>query len=778
MKNALKRVLALLLCLLLVPFAPVRADEAGTILNVTCSDVFWEDTETVVPILEASTGYYITLENACRMIGLTYAGGDWLTPNGLLFLRPETGGMECVEHDGEVWLRLEEIMNELDTAVIPTQTGLQYVSVPINQDRLTAEVNRILANGGYEADMLSDSFIGQFAAAFAFLFDVVWNTRFDMINGEAYEDDIATLLVEILQPIQSETSLEDLLAKTTKQGEKVAKALLDAQKCYEFVGDAAGFAVPNGEYLLYGLEGTGTFHETLRAVDALDDMGIQISDFISVTAHVTKIGRAESMYADALERVLTAPEAMNPAYTTVAQQGRNTVRIYQEHLEDSRGALVAEGVLMLAEDILTNLAKDSAKDLLINMHPGVGLAKLILEVADSCTLETMKKNDCVRTLTMCAQIQALFDTICTSCVTDAVDRDGSLMMRDAAILYLKTAWTAYDSANFDEEIAGAIRMVQKKIGEELTLLALYPDSMFCMPENEALPVGILSVNLPQDVPEVDADVYRDLYMAFLEAGAYIPSVTDDWLRTELEAGYGGGNYYFHDVNRDGYEDLLIWLGCAGDTGETLLFTAVTGTVELCGTVLCGGDAIGIYGSDIRSGFILAEFDGETEWRTACDLVGDEIVFYAGDPELAEDWYPMEPDGWLPLNGGNPEDTPAPDDIGIRETALSGRFSMTMPDRWKDQYVIVDSVMAFTVYEKQNYEAGYGGELFTVYMSGYTDESQVGEFEEVLLNQDGWIIVVTFPLTVQWADGDEGLSMAYFMLQPDIREVLDSVRLEG
>ena len=79
-KRLFQRVLACLLALMILPLPTVFAEEAGTELTVTCRDIFREGEEKTATVLETEDGYYITFDEAIRMIGLIHAGGDYLPP--------------------------------------------------------------------------------------------------------------------------------------------------------------------------------------------------------------------------------------------------------------------------------------------------------------------------------------------------------------------------------------------------------------------------------------------------------------------------------------------------------------------------------------------------------------------------------------------------------------------------------------------------------------------------------------------------------------------------
>jgi len=779
-KRLFQRVLACLLALLLLPLPTVFAEEAGTELTVTCRDIFREGEEKTVSVLETEDGYYITFDDAIRMVGLIHVGGDYFAPNAHVSLRPNTDGLEYITRNGEKWYALEQIMTELDTAILAADGEILYNSLPINQDRLMKEAERIMENGGYDADLLSNMpLLGIGTAGFAFAFDVVWNQRFDMLTGEGYEDDISALLLEMLKHHGDNDSLLTILANGTAFTEKVSGFVLKAQKEYETFYRDREEVVPGGGYLLFGAEGSGPLRETMEAVGELGNAGIKISDLISATAYVHEIKSVQSIYADALARVLEAPEIKYDD-SAIVRQGNQIVRIYEDHMTDSRGRLVAEGILTTAEDIAhaigENVVSGALNGVGIAMSPAGHVTKFLLEVTDSCTLKTLKKNDCVRNITMCAQIQDLFREAYEGSVTTAADTSAALTMRDAAMLCLKSAWVAYDSGSFDDSIAGAIKRVQGQIDEELILLAGFSDGMFCVEPNEPLPVGILSFHGEKDVPTGNEGLHHDLYFRFLREEGYIPFVKDEYLREELAVGYGGGEFYFYDADRDGIDDLIVWTGCSTANGEVQLFSGDGSEVVYSGSIRCNGVSLGVYGNDRKTGLILENRErADAIYWTSCDVVGGMLCPPEKEQEISLDgWYLLEPVGRVPLEA----DTGDEWGDAFELTALDGLFAMTVPGSWGPNVVVKDEDQGFIVYEKRNYEAGFGGELFHVYMSEYVREEDIDEPHYQVLGYwaEGFMLLAGFPICAQFDLNDVQMQNAYSDMEADIPGVLDSIRM--
>lgn len=764
-RHPFKRMLACLLALLLLPVPPVLAEEAGTELTITCRDIFREEEEKAVTVLETKDGYYITFDDAIYMVGLVYAGGDYFAPYAHVSLRPNTNDLAQITHNGETWYALEQLMTELDTSILAADGELYYNSLIINQDRLMEETQRIMDNGGYEADLLSDLLLSDVLAGFALAYDILRNQRFDVVKG--YEDDLADLLLEMLKHHGDNEYLLRVLSEGTELAEKTYDCLLNAQLTYEQFFPDQNEALTGVEYLLFGGEGSGSLREIS---EALDDHGINISEILSNITFIQESKRVQLIYANALARMLEAPEIKNENQIVV-QQGERILRLYEDHLTDNRGQLAAEGILMTVEDIVSNL-----KENLLDVRPP--LAKTVsymLELGDACTLQTIKKNDCVRNIAICAQLQDLFRDVYQGTETETPDAQAALTARDAAMLYLQSAWVSYDTGSFDDDIAGAIKRVQAQIDDELITLAGFPDGMFCAEPNEPLPVGILGFHSELEAPTGNEGLYHKLYLQFLRDGAYIGYVDNGTLQQALAEGTGAGAFYFHDVDRDGADDLIVWSGCSGADGEVQLFTGAGDAVTYLGSVPCDGSGIGIYGSDRMTGLILSEYDGTGELLSSYDVLNGKLAARQRPKQVSLDgWEPLEAYGQLPL-GSTAWDTWGD---AFEFTAMDGLFLMTAPGSWGDGFVVKDDERGFTVYERRSYEAGFGGELFHVTMSEYIREEDIDEPYYQVLGcwAEGFLLVAGFPICAQFDLNNARQRESWQAMEADVPGVLASLRM--
>ena len=138
------------------------------------------------------------------------------------------------------------------------------------------------------------------------------------------------------------------------------------------------------------------------------------------------------------------------------------------------------------------------------------------------------------------------------------------------------------------------------------------------------------------------------------------------------------------------------------------------------------------------------------------------------------WYLLEPVGQVPLEANTGDEW----GDAFELTALDGLFAMTVPGSWGPNVVVKDEDRGFIVYEKRNYEAGFGGELFHVYMSEYVREEDIDEPHYQVLGYwaEGFMLLAGFPICAQFDLNDVQMQNAYSDMEADIPGVLDSIRM--
>ena len=643
------RVLAFLLIVILIPTSPVYAMENITELEVQCRFIDRNHAIQHVKILETDQGYYMTSDTAVDLLSLNWDNGEYLTSNGYVSVNPKLDSLGTISYKGEKWYRLEHLMTAFDTMVLGAEGELWIRSLPVNQDLLMKETERIMANEGYEADLLGNMEGHEAVGWFANVLDFFWKPRWILPGGKENEKEIRSLLIKILKHQESADHVSSMLAKGMESAEKQTEVILEAQKIFESTGGKSETLVSGGDKWLLGSEGAKVFRTSLKKYKSLDGSEIKISDILSSLGYIYEAEQIHEWYAKALERIFVSDTIKNMQESTIISQGHQALKIYNASLEENREKLQKVRLSVFTDDIVQKLADELAVKQKIEVPDTASVTKSILEFMDSKTLNVKMKNDSVRNMEMCKEIQELFAQVYQEEYVNTPEEEAALLMRDATALYLKTASAAYDTVSFDRSISGAVGRVQNQIHEELLLLSEFSDAFFGSAINGPLPHGCLSLHGVKDVPDVDSNLYCDRFYELLEEKEYLYYVENPVLAQELEDGYGAGAYYFHDVDRDGYKDLVLWLGCSGANGEVFVFYGDGSSIESAGSVTCSGDGIGIYGSDRKTGLILAEFDGVGEYQTSYDMVGGQLEPFDAGTASADGWIPLEPDGWLPVS---------------------------------------------------------------------------------------------------------------------------------
>ena len=106
------------------------------------------------------------------------------------------------------------------------------------------------------------------------------------------------------------------------------------------------------------------------------------------------------------------------------------------------------------------------------------------------------------------------------------------------------------------------------------------------------------------------------------------------------------------------------------------------------------------------------------------------------------------------------------------------FSLTIPESWAEFFAFAEdnsteSAKSVVFYSWNNREAGYGGFLFAIILydvSAYPD-IEGNEFVEVLLEADGKVFCILYPVDPQYNAQDELLRMEYLNMQGDIADII-------
>lgn len=141
---------------------------------------------------------------------------------------------------------------------------------------------------------------------------------------------------------------------------------------------------------------------------------------------------------------------------------------------------------------------------------------------------------------------------------------------------------------------------------------------------------------------------KEVYFDFLRENLYIDFIVNEKIREACQESCGHQYYTFHDLDHNGVEDLILWLGCSGADGEVMTFTIRDGVLCYTGSASCDGLGTAISGSDHDTGIILSQYDGYRQYSEAFRLKNGVLTLIGIDVEIPSSWYLLDWVGSLPL----------------------------------------------------------------------------------------------------------------------------------
>ena len=131
---------------------------------------------------------------------------------------------------------------------------------------------------------------------------------------------------------------------------------------------------------------------------------------------------------------------------TIYDQGLSVLGDYRRYVEQNLPGAIAKGSAALLETVAENMTVSVLETALL------GKAKWlsgILTFTSRHFSGTVVKNDAVRNMTMYTQIQSLFQDCYSTTAAGGIDADAALLMKSAALMYLKSAWHSVGAFSFD-----------------------------------------------------------------------------------------------------------------------------------------------------------------------------------------------------------------------------------------------------------------------------------------------------------------------------------------
>lgn len=648
-KNLLMKVLALLLAALMLPVTDaLAAEEAPYEFSVRFSDICSDRMGSAAMYEFSGDGYYISLSEAANMLGLQLDGEKFRGINGLLIVEPNLSFVPAKKIRTEKVYRFNELMNALSTYAFVTGNGeIAFNSIPVNLDSLLCETERIMKSRTYSANILQNADGSSAVTGFAWLYDTVWNF-FKKVAGKTTKRDYHDLLLELMQPCDDSINLAEIAEKGAKFTEKLSEYALKGQEYYEGFFTDLDLAAPGYSYLLFGIDNTGNLRECMEVIKGVEDnYYFSGSDLISAGSRLLAVKEVSEMYGNALENVLDNVNSGGARWKSMKKgltykAGMDSLRDYKKYKDDYYGYIFGDGAKILAEEWISKQINDNLEKALYS-SPALILKKSI-DFLDPYLLKTNKKNDAVRDISIITDIQKYFEYAYNRAADIPDPAERAKFVRDCTLLYLKSAWLAYDTVKFDKEVSGAVKRMQKDIEKQISIIAGYPDAAFYSEAVTNILENELTMNRRKIAPKnTNAGKYHNLFTKYVKSCDWLQYATYDYSSYPKEdySKVQWGEYYFCDVDKDGIDELIIHSGTSHADGNTMVFSAEGKIITFRGLVNCAGLGSSILVSDNNSGFILYEVQQGWGMGQYCDFVGREICLdeyrFVDDETLPDGW---------------------------------------------------------------------------------------------------------------------------------------------
>ena len=648
-KHFLKRALALILTLLMLPITEAfAAEDVPYEFSVRFSDICSDRMGSAAMYEFSGDGYYISPSEAARMLGMKLDGEKFCGADGNVIVEPKLYYIPSKAVGTEKVYRFNELMNELYTYAFVSGSGeIAFNSAAANLDSLICETNRIVKGGTYTADVLRNMDGNKAAVGFAWLYDAIWNAV-EKISGKTTARDYHDYLMKLMQPCDNFENLAEIAEKSAKFTEKLSEYALKGQEYYDGFFNELDLSAPGYGYLLFGIDNTGNLRECMEAIKGVEDnYYFAGSNLISAGSRLLAVKEVSEMYGNALENVLDNVNSGGARWKSMKKgltykAGMDSLRDYKKYKNDYRGYILGDGAKILAEEWISKQINDNLEEALYS-SPALILKKSI-DFLDPYLLKINKKNDAVRDISILTDIQTYFVYAYNRSGDIADPAERAKFVRDCTLLYLKSAWLAYDTVKFDKEVSGAVKRMQKDIETQISVVADYPDSAFYCEAKTDILEGELTMNRPKTAPKgVDAGKYHDLFTQYIKSYEWLQYATYDYSSYPKED-YGKvqwGEYYFCDVDKDGIDELIIHSGTSHADGNAMVFSAEGKKVTFRGLVNCAGLGSSILVSENNTGFILYEVQQGWGMGQYCDFVGREIRLdeyrFVDDETLPDGW---------------------------------------------------------------------------------------------------------------------------------------------
>ena len=218
-------------------------------------------------------------------------------------------------------------------------------------------------------------------------------------------------------------------------------------------------------------------------------------------------------------------------------------------------------------------------------------------------------------------------------------------------LLLSTATGSYEHGGSSCGMVNAKLAVEKTLG---LLEETVPEVDAPAPESEdenvsqEEPVGhvvITEVIYPEGTWTADQKAYFD----YLATQRYVDNISNPFIQEVCRERYVDNYYTFRDLDFDGTEELILWLGYTGADGEMMIFTLGKGDVQYLGSAPCDGTGTVLACADHDDDFFLVSYDGSEEYGSCCELANNELkIISTFTGPIPHRWDYVEWIGSMPL----------------------------------------------------------------------------------------------------------------------------------
>ena len=233
--------------------------------------------------------------------------------------------------------------------------------------------------------------------------------------------------------------------------------------------------------------------------------------------------------------------------------------------------------------------------------------------------------------------------------------DPTLTGPEVKEILLSTATGSYAHGNASSGMVNANLAVEKALGlseepvpEPEETYPSYEPETDLFPDTPAEPAE--SVVVTEVIyPEGSWTEDQKTYFSYLATNAYVDHISNPWIQEACRDQYISNNYTFRDLDFDGTDELILYLGYTGADGEIMVFTLAGGEVCYVGSAPCDGTGTDLFCADHDDEFFLVSFDGDQIYGSICVLSGGGLqIISSFEHDIPFRWDMVKWVGCLPL----------------------------------------------------------------------------------------------------------------------------------